>query len=98
VCLDDHGYTASVIHFFDVQLSSQLMQTEILRSRTGPVELLSGPFDTFALGGAPVRRVTTTNVVKVRSHIIFYCFEFEAITLCQISVILRDVSRALIIF
>ncbi len=52
-------------HSFTAQMSSQLMQTEMLRSHSGPVELLNDPYGAFALGGAPVRKVTTTNVVKV---------------------------------
>jgi hypothetical protein len=55
----------SLRSLFTAQLSSQLMQTEILRPRIGPVELLNNPFGAFALGGGPVRKVTTTNVVKV---------------------------------
>ena len=62
------GHLVHLTHPFTAQMSSRLMQTEMLRSRVGPVELFNDQSNAFALGGAPVRRVTTTNVVKVQHH------------------------------
>ena len=49
------------------QISARIVRTGLLGTRPRPVMLLNDQFDSITVGGGAVHRVTTTNVVKVRS-------------------------------